>query len=106
MNASSVRSASSSLSPAPASPTPSASLTPPLDPPCFFSVTNKYYKKTFPLRAITGHPDDHGYLTMVWAASDRPSEWRPASWVHKHPMTVRNKSPQSYIFLTNNVSEK
>jgi hypothetical protein len=64
-------------------------------------MNNRYYKKTFLLRAITGHPDDHGYLTMVWAASDRPSEWRPASWVHKYPMNVRNKPPHLSVFTAN-----
>jgi hypothetical protein len=61
-------------------------------PPCFFVRTPGYYKKTFPLSAITGHPD-HGFLTMVWAASDRASDWRPVSAVHPHPLTVRNQLP-------------
>jgi hypothetical protein len=67
----------------PASPSPPGS-------PCFFSITDRFYTKTFLLSAITGYPD-HGYLTMVWDAQDQPSDFRPASWVHPHPMTVRNK---------------
>jgi hypothetical protein len=39
---------------------------------------------------ITRHPDPD-YLTMVWEAGDRPSEYRPASWVYPHPLEVERE---------------
>jgi hypothetical protein len=55
---------------------------------CFFSITNRHYKTTFLLSALTGNSDDV-YLTIIWKASALPSEYRPVSWVHCNPLKVR-----------------
>jgi hypothetical protein len=85
-----------SLESYPTPPSLASSSSPPMSPtshsvgrPVFFSFTNRFYKKTFLLSDITGEPKDQGYLTMVWEAGDRPTEYRPVSWVHLHPLKVR-----------------